>query len=165
VDSAEKLQRVTEELKGAQQIAVDLEHHALRSYLGITCLLQLSTGDKEYLVDALALHDHMHLLQDVLEDARVVKVLHGGENDISWLQRDFHLYLVNVFDTEKACQVLGYEERSLAHLLQRYCGVTANKQYQRADWRVRPLAKELVDYARTDVHFLVYIADVLRSEL
>lgn len=109
VDSAEQLQRVTEELKGAQQIAVDLEHHALRSYLGITCLLQLSTGalhnlhpcfwkdsplndlkcqatsinltkhdvltgDKEYLVDALALHDHMHLLQDVLEDARIVKV-------------------------------------------------------------------------------------------
>ena len=29
----------------------------------------------------------------------------------------------------------------------------------------RPLSKELVDYARTDVHFLVYIAEVLRSEL
>lgn len=29
----------------------------------------------------------------------------------------------------------------------------------------RPLAKELIEYARTDVHFLLYIADVLRAEL
>lgn len=39
------------------------------------------------------------------------QVLHGGENDILWLQRDFHIYLVNVFDTEKACQVT----RTLLH--------------------------------------------------
>lgn len=33
------------------------------------------------------------------------QVLHGAANDVLFLQRDFHLYLVNVFDTEKACQV------------------------------------------------------------
>ncbi|KAK9908142.1 hypothetical protein WJX75_003265 [Coccomyxa subellipsoidea] len=165
IDTAEQLYNATQEFKRAQQVAVDLEHHALRSYLGITCLVQLSTGDKEYLIDALALHDHMHLLQDIMENAKILKVVHGGENDISWLQRDFHLYLVNVFDTEKACQVLGYEERSLAHLLQKHCRVTANKQHQRADWRIRPLAEESVEYARTDVHYLLYIAEVLRSEL
>ncbi|BDA45050.1 probable exosome component 10 at N-terminal half [Coccomyxa sp. Obi] len=165
VSTVEQLESVRKELRGAQQIALDLEHHALRSYLGIACLLQLSTGEKEYLIDTLTLHDHMHLLQDVLEDKAIPKVLHGGENDILWLQRDFHIYLVNVFDTEKACQVLGYEERSLAHLLHKFCGVTANKQHQLADWRARPLAEELVEYARTDVHFLLYIANVLRAEL
>ena len=34
-------------------------------------------------------------------------MLHGGANDVMWLQRDFRLFLVNVFDTEKACQVCG----------------------------------------------------------
>ncbi len=29
----------------------------------------------------------------------------------------------------------------------------------------RPLAKELIEYARTDVHFLLYIANVLRAKL
>lgn len=29
----------------------------------------------------------------------------------------------------------------------------------------RPLPQELQDYARTDVHYLLYIADVLRAEL
>ncbi len=34
-------------------------------------------------------------------------------------------------------------------------------------WRhvCRPLADELVEYARTDVHFLLYVANVLRAEL
>lgn len=35
----------------------------------------------------------------------LTQVLHGGDNDVLWLQRDFHLYVVNAFDTEKACQV------------------------------------------------------------
>jgi ribonuclease D len=33
------------------------------------------------------------------------QVLHGCANDVLWLQRDFHVYLVNVFDTEKAAAV------------------------------------------------------------
>jgi hypothetical protein len=37
--------------------------------------------------------------------AAAAQVLHGGANDVLWLQRDFQLYLVNIFDTEKACQV------------------------------------------------------------
>ena len=34
-----------------------------------------------------------------------MQVVHGGDNDVLWLQRDYHIYMVNVFDTEKACQV------------------------------------------------------------
>lgn len=31
--------------------------------------------------------------------------MHGGDNDVLWLQKEYHVYAVNVFDTEKACQV------------------------------------------------------------
>jgi ribonuclease D len=44
-------------------------------------------------------------LRPLLADAAVLKVLHGGVNDVLWLQRDAHLYMVNVFDTEKAALV------------------------------------------------------------
>lgn len=37
--------------------------------------------------------------------ANASQVVHGSGNDVAWLQRDFGLYLVNIFDTEKACQV------------------------------------------------------------
>ena len=34
-----------------------------------------------------------------------------------------------------------------------------------ADWRVRPLSKELFEYARADTHFLLYVYDNMRNEL
>ena len=42
------------------------------------------TGDKEYLIDALALHDHMHLLQDVLENEGILKVAHLAQPRIDF---------------------------------------------------------------------------------
>lgn len=38
----------------------------------------------------------------------------------------------------------------------------ADKKYQLADWRVRPLPEELLLYARTDTHYLLYIYDRLK---
>lgn len=58
----------------AAVIGVDVEHHALRSYLGIVCLLQVSDGRTDYVIDALALHDHMHLLRKLFADPSIVKV-------------------------------------------------------------------------------------------
>ncbi len=40
----------------------------------------LVSGKKEYLIDTLTLHDNMHLLQDVLEDKLILKVL-----ELDWL--------------------------------------------------------------------------------
>lgn len=37
--------------------------------------------------------------------------------------------------------------------------VTAAKEYQLADWRIRPLPAELLKYAREDTHYLLYIYD------
>lgn len=65
------------------------------------------------------------------------QVLHGADSDVEWLQRDFGLYLVNMFDTRHAAQLLNLGGHSLAHLLKLYCGVDADKQYQLADWRIR----------------------------
>lgn len=60
--------------------------------------------------------------------------------DIGWLQRDFGIYVVNMFDTGQAARVLNFEKFSLAYLLKKFCDVTANKQYQLADWRIRSVA-------------------------
>lgn len=34
----------------------------------------------------------------------MVQVFHGADNDVLWLQRDFHVYVVNLFDTSKVCR-------------------------------------------------------------
>lgn len=58
------------------------------------------------------------------------KVVHGGENDVMWLQRDFGIYVVNLHDTQKIAAAASYPSLSLAHLLLQLCGVHTNKSFQ-----------------------------------
>jgi exosome complex exonuclease RRP6 len=85
--------------------------------------------------------------------------------DIEWLQKDFGLYIVNMFDTGQAAKTLNLPSKSLAFLLKKYCDITANKEYQQADWRRRPLTKEMMKYAREDTHYLLNIYDKIRGEI
>ncbi|RUS73284.1 hypothetical protein EGW08_018957, partial [Elysia chlorotica] len=165
VKTEKELSNMMEDLKTKTEIAVDLEHHSYRSFQGITCLLQISTRTHDYIVDTLELRNHLNVLNHVFTDPNIVKVLHGSDSDIGWLQRDFSVYVVNIFDTGQAARVLGFSRFSLAHLLMNYCQVEADKQFQLADWRIRPLPQELINYAREDTHFLLYIYDMMRNQL
>ncbi|KAK8491567.1 hypothetical protein V6N11_063061 [Hibiscus sabdariffa] len=165
VESEPQLSQLAQLLSEQSAFAVDTEQHSLRSFLGFTALIQISTEEEDYLVDTIALHDSMAILHPVFADPNICKVFHGADGDIVWLQRDFHIYVVNLFDTAKACEVLSKPQKSLAYLLETYCGVTKNKLLQREDWRQRPLSDEMVQYARTDAHYLLYIANCLFAEL
>lgn len=124
VDTAEKLDAMVEELKQASEIAVDLEHHDTRTYRGFTCLIQISTRGKDWIVDPLALRKELRdgKLGGVMADPRIIKVaqrdlppdpahgcqvFHGADSDIPWLQQDFDIFVVNLFDTYHATKVLG----------------------------------------------------------
>ncbi|KAJ4365848.1 exosome nuclease subunit [Neocucurbitaria cava] len=166
VDTPEALAMMLGELKTAKEIAIDIEHHDNRSYIGIVSLMQISTRDKDWIVDTLKpWRRKLECLNEVFADPNVLKVLHGAYMDIIWLQRDLGLYVVGLFDTFHAARSLGYPGASLAYLLNRHVNFQAQKQYQIADWRVRPLSTELFEYARADTHFLLYIYDNMRNEL
>lgn len=160
-----QLAELVADLRGCTELAIDLEHHSYRTFQGITCLMQISTRTVDYIVDTLALRDELHVLNAVFTDPRVVKVLHGSDSDVEWLQRDLSLYLVNVFDTHQAAKRLQLARLSLAFLLQQYCRLDVDKTFQLADWRIRPLPVELQLYARQDTHYLLYVYDVMRNAL
>lgn len=165
VTRVQELEQMCNILKTQQEIAIDLEHHSYRTFQGLTCLMQISTRTQDFIVDTLELRNDLHILNEVFTDPLILKVLHGADMDIGWLQRDLGLYIVNMFDTGQAARVLNMSRHSLAHLLKTYCNVEAEKQYQLADWRIRPLPEELVKYAREDTHYLLYIYDRMRNEL
>ncbi|KAF2087190.1 hypothetical protein K490DRAFT_66056 [Saccharata proteae CBS 121410] len=166
VDTPEAVEAMLEELKTAKEIAIDLEHHDTRTYVGLVSLMQISTRDKDWIVDTLKpWRRRLECLNEVFADPNILKVLHGAYMDIIWLQRDLGLYLVGLFDTHHASRALGYPRGSLAFLLEKFINFDAQKQYQMADWRIRPLPTELFDYARSDTHFLLYIYDNMRNEL
>ncbi|KAK5153780.1 hypothetical protein LTR04_006163 [Oleoguttula sp. CCFEE 6159] len=165
VDTPEALASMLAELKTAKEIAVDLEHHDQRSYIGLVSLMQISTRNHDWVVDTLKpWRRKLECLNEVFANPDILKVLHGAYMDIMWLQRDLGLYVVGLFDTHYAARALGLGG-SLAFLLKKYVDFDAQKQYQTADWRIRPLPAEMFDYARSDTHFLLYVYDNLRNEL
>uniref|UniRef100_A0A8C5AL49 Exosome component 10 n=1 Tax=Gadus morhua TaxID=8049 RepID=A0A8C5AL49_GADMO len=142
-----------------------VQHHSYRSFLGLTCLMQISTREQDYIIDSLELRGELYLLNEVFTDPDIVKVFHGADSDIEWLQKDLGLYVVNMFDTHQASRALQHARHSLDHLLQQLCHVKSDKRFQLADWRIRPLPEEMFEYARADTHYLLYIYDRLRGEL
>ncbi|KRZ90939.1 Exosome component 10 [Trichinella sp. T8] len=165
VRSKKFLQSLVNDLNSQQAFAVDLEHNSYRSYYGLTCLLQISTRDTDYIVDPFPIWHEMYILNEPFVDPNIVKVMHGSSQDIQWLQRDFGIYVVNLFDTYHAMEVLEMPQRSLKFLVKELVGVKLDKSYQTADWRIRPLGSKMLAYARSDSHYLLYCWDVLRNEL
>lgn len=165
VENEEQLKEMMSDLSQLNEIAVDLEHHDYRSFLGIVCLMQISNRDKDWIIDTLKLRESLHVLNEIFANPQIVKVFHGAFMDIIWLQRDLGLYVVSLFDTYHASKKLRFLRFSLAYLLENYANFKTSKKYQLADWRVRPLPGPMLSYARSDTHFLLYVYDQLRNKL
>lgn len=167
ITSEEVLHEMIEQIIGndIHELAVDLEHHSYRSFQGLTCLLQISTRYYDYIIDTLALRRSLFHLNKLFCNPAIVKVFHGCDNDILWLQKDCGIYVINCFDTYQAAKLLRYPNLSLAYLIQLFCNIHINKQYQLADWRQRPLSREMLFYAQSDTHYLLFIYDRIRREL
>ncbi|XP_011001702.1 PREDICTED: exosome component 10-like [Populus euphratica] len=166
VEEVKDLKELAAKLRGVNEFAVDLEHNQYRSFQGLTCLMQISTRTEDFIVDTLKLRIHVGpYLREVFKDPAKRKVMHGADRDIVWLQRDFGIYICNLFDTGQASRVLKLERNSLEYLLHHFCGVTAKKEYQNAEWRLRPLPDEMIRYAREDTHYLLHVYDLMRALL
>ena len=153
VSTRAQLTELIDKLRKAREIAVDLEYHSYRTYSGFVCLMQISTREEDWIVDPFELRDELEDLNEIFTNPSIVKagrilvpditqadvcqVLHGADSDVVWLQQDFNLYLVNMFDTFHASKVLGFPRHGLATLLEMYCDFTPDKRYQLADWRIR----------------------------
>lgn len=127
--------------------------------------MQLSTRNKDYIIDTIALREELHILNEIFTRPSIVKIFHGADCDVEWLQRDLSLYVVNMFDTHQAAKRLNMARLSLAFLLKHYCNIEADKTFQLADWRMRPLPENLLKYAQQDTHYLLYIYDCITNDL
>jgi ribonuclease D len=164
VDTAAGFRAMLAHLRTEPALAVDTESNSLYVYHERVCLIQISVPGADYLVDSLKLTD-LSGLGPMFDDPQVLKVLHGADYDLSVLYRDFAFTFHNLHDTMWASRILGWPAHGLAALLQRHFGVTLNKKYQRANWGVRPLPPQQLDYARLDTHYLLPLHDIQAREL
>ena len=75
VDSLEAVYAMLGDLKKAEEIAIDLEHHEEHSYLGIVSLMQISSREKDWVVDTLKpWRQDLQILNEVFTDPKILKV-------------------------------------------------------------------------------------------
>ncbi|HEX6069773.1 MAG TPA: HRDC domain-containing protein [Longimicrobiaceae bacterium] len=153
-------------LARSREIAVDTEGASFHRFVDRVYLLQLSTRDRTTIVDPLAV-DAAALapVRAMVESPDVETVFHDADYDLRLLQRDYGWQARNLFDTRVAAQLLGLKSFGLAALLERYFGVKLDKKHQRADWSMRPLLPDMLDYAALDTMYLLDLRDILRDEL
>lgn len=163
VDTIAEFERAVQELAKFDSVALDAEMDSFFVYHTKLCLVQISAGDNDYLIDSLALDD-LSALNAVTMNPDILKVVHAGENDVPYFRARGVTFL-NLFDTHVAAKLLDLETKSLAGLVEMYFGVTLSKDHQRSDWRVRPLPVEQVDYAREDTLYLNELAERLSEVL
>merc|ERR1739848_564847 len=103
--------------------------------------------------------DATKALQPLFENACCIKVFHSAHNDLRGLFHEFGFKCHGFIDTKEIAQSLGWEQLSLQALAHRCFGQHMDKTYQTADWGLRPLPKDMLDYASWDAQVLLPIAD------
>mmetsp|Transcript_8854 Transcript_8854/g.21500 ORF Transcript_8854/g.21500 Transcript_8854/m.21500 type:complete len:805 (+) Transcript_8854:84-2498(+) len=158
-----------------------------------TCLIQLTSDvvaavpneqgagskevNKDYIIDPLApgMWDAIPIyLGKLFADPKIVKIGHGiGGMDVQSLHRDFGILIVNAFDTFEASTILSQKKGGLGlATLCRHYGLPRwehyqglKHQYQRSDWRMRPLDGGALEYGRYDTRYLTTLRKLLMRDL
>jgi ribonuclease D len=162
IQTDSQLEEFLPQLERIDRIAVDTEADSLHCYYEKLCLVQLSLGGNDYLIDPLAGFDLAPLAQ-ALTPKEIV--LQGADFDLRLLRRSMNFVATRVFDTVIAARLLGIREFSLAALVERFFGIVLTKGSQKANWAQRPLPRHMAEYAMNDTRYLLPLAEKLETDL
>jgi len=160
----EALSKCAAQLGGSDVIALDTEASSFHRYKEKVCLVQLSTRDRTFLVDPLAIVD-LKPLKELLAMPAMEVVIHDADYDLRILAKYHGIRVENVFDTLVAAELLNEPEIGLASLLGKYQGLQVDKKFQKADWSKRPLPADMLAYAAGDTSHLIALRDQLKEKL
>jgi len=164
LDRSSEVDRFLNEISGVTELALDTEGASFHRFLDRIYLLQLSTRDRSAIIDPLPIGSPAKLGQ-LLQDPKVEVVFHDADYDLRLVHQDYGWHVTKIFDTRVAAQLLGIKSFGLAALLEQYFDVKLDKKHQRADWSMRPLTPDMLEYAAQDTRYLLQLRDHMKSEL
>jgi len=166
IDNPKSAASALGQMAGVRDLAVDTEGASFHRFVDRVYLLQLSTRQSSAIIDPLAVSaDALAPLGALVENPDVETVFHDADYDLRLLRRDYGWKIRGIFDTRIAAQLLGIRAFGLAALLEKYFGVKLDKKHQRADWSMRPLPRDMLDYAEQDTRYLLELRDRIKDEL
>jgi ribonuclease D len=165
ITDASGLERVIDDLLQAPRIALDIESDGFYNYRDRVCIVTLSSEERDYVVDTLALNGEAILMQALLDRPEIPVLMHSGQNDVLALKRDYKMNFALVHDTAVAAMLLGLQQTGLAALSESYLGMKLEKELQRHDWSRRPIEHDHVQYLINDTQHLFRLHDLIEDEL
>jgi ribonuclease D len=164
LDTTESVDRFLSEIADVTELALDTEGASFHRFLDRIYLLQISTREKSAVIDPLPIGQAARL-GALLESKSVEVVFHDADYDLRLLHQDYGWHVTNIFDTRIASQLLGIKSFGLAALLEQFFDVKLDKKHQRADWSMRPLTADMLDYAAQDTRYLLQLKDHMKADL
>lgn len=164
LDTPDAVDRFLADLGAIPAIAIDTEGASFHRFVDRIYLLQLSTADHSAVIDPLPIGTPKRL-GELLEDRAIEVILHDADYDLRLLHQDYGWSVTHLFDTRVAAQLLGIRSFGLAALLEMFFSVKLDKKHQRADWSMRPLTADMLDYAAQDTRYLLALRDKLKEQL
>jgi ribonuclease D len=137
----------------------DTEFHRERSYFPKLALIQLGWKGGIAVVDPLACDPAP--LARLLEGSGLA-IVHAADQDLEVLQHACRSRPRRLFDTQIAAAFCGMGLASLAKLVGSIVGARIPKGDRLTDWTRRPLEASQIEYAASDVAYLLEIADELK---
>jgi len=163
VDTPSGLQILIKRMAETPRISLDTEADSLYHYYEKVCLIQITAGGYNYILDPLVrlnLTDFFRIL------AKKSIILHDADYDLRLLRAAYDFFPSGeVFDTMLAARILGHPRLGLSALVEKYFGITLSKHGQKFNWSLRPLPENKLIYAGNDTRYLEPLADILINEL
>ncbi|NLA66393.1 MAG: ribonuclease D [Leucobacter sp.] len=163
VASNEQLRRAAEALAaGRGPAGVDAERASGFKYGAEAYLVQVHRrGAGTFLFDPTKIDDFSELYAAIKDEEWV---LHAASQDLACLS-DLGLTPNQLFDTELASRLLGFERVGLGSIVEQLLGIRLHKAHSAADWSTRPLPDPWLEYAALDVALLPDLRDAVASQL
>lgn len=147
-------------------ITVDTEFLRETTYYPLLCVVQMASPEEAIVIDALAEGIDLKPFFELMGNEGVLKVFHAARQDIEIVWHQAGIIPHPVFDTQVAAMVLGYGD-SIAYdaLVEKVTGHRPDKTHRFTDWSRRPLTKEQMHYAVSDVTHLREVFAALDADL
>lgn len=155
IDSFEDLAFLNKELLQRPYVGVDTEFRRTTKDNMRLALLQINDAEEIYLVDTVLIDDPKDNCSFLFSDS-VTKIFHSCKEDIEAVYSWTGEKMVNLFDTQLAEAFLnGHYSIGYQGLVEEKIGITVDKGETRSNWIRRPLTDSQLNYAASDVEFLI----------
>jgi len=154
VESAAQLEQALEAWLQCEVIGIDTEFVRERTWRADLGLVQLSDGERVWLVDPLKTGP-LDPLSSLLNNPGIIKILHAPSEDLEVLLHTTGAVPEPLFDTQVACAMLGQSLQMGYHTAVEWLlSITIDKDETRSNWLHRPLRPAQLRYAALDVCLL-----------